>query len=287
MADQQHQVATENGHLVTGDGIKLVWRWDRPEQAVGTVLIAHGFGEYLRRHTHDADAFVAAGIAVLRYDMRGHGNSGGKRGHVDRFADYISDLKTMLTLAHDKGTGPVALLAHSQGGLIATKALLAGALPVKAVVLSNPAIHTKAHVPEWKKFAAKILSRGLPGFILPTGLPATAISRDPASVRDYEDDPLIFGNGTARWGWEFMSAQREVEREKLTMTVPLLVQLSTADQIIDAEFSRSWYATAQGDDITVTDWAGFYHELYNEPPDERQKVLAELTEWTKARLTAD
>ena len=272
-------VQVEEGHLVTDDGVRLVWRWDRPSDPRGTVVVAHGFAEYLRRHNNDAAAMVAAGFEVLRYDMRGHGNSGGRRGHVDAFEDYLKDLRRMLALAHERGAGPVALLAHSQGGLIATKALLDAQLPVCAVVLSNPALVTKAAVPEWKKAAAKVLSRLLPTFSLPTGVPASAISRDPASVRDYGQDPLIFANGTMRWGWEFMSAQRQVQQRTLRVGVPLLVQLGSADGVIDPEFSRTWFADAQGDDITVTTWPGYYHELYNEPEAERAQVLAELVSW--------
>ncbi len=269
----------EEGHLVTDDGVRLVWRWDRPSEPRATVVVAHGFAEYLTRHKHDTAAMVEAGFEVLRYDMRGHGNSGGRRGHVDAFDDYLGDLRRMLALAHERGVGPVALLAHSQGGLIATKALLDGQLPVCAVVLSNPALVTKAAVPEWKKAAAKVLSRLLPTFSLPTGLPASAISRDSESVRDYEQDPLIFGTGSARWGWEFMSAQRQVQRRTLRIEVPLLVQLGSSDGIIDPEFSRTWFADAQGDDVTITMWPDFYHELYNEPEAERAQVLAELVSW--------
>lgn len=276
----------EEGHLVTADGIRLLWRWDRAEVARGTVLIAHGFAEHLERHAHDAAALVTAGFDVLRYDMRGHGRSGGKRGYVDHFQDYITDLRAILGLAHAHGRGPVVLLGHSQGGLIVTKALLAGPLAVRGVVLTNPALETKAAVPQWKKVAAKVFSRAVPGLSLPTGLPASAISRDPASVSAYEADPLIFDAATARWGWEFMEAQRETQASTLRIDVPLLVQLGTADGIIDAEFSRTWFATAQGDDITVTSWPGFYHELYNEPEAERIKVLDELVTWLTEHATA-
>ncbi len=275
---------SEEGHIVASDGVRLALQWDRPETPVGTVVVAHGYREHLRRQQNLADACLSIGLRVLRYDMRGHGRSGGRRGHIQSFNDYIVDLRQVLALAAQEGEGPLFLVAHSQGGLITLHALFDAPLPVQGIVLSNPAVATKVDVPEWKKTAARLLSRVLPTFGLPSSIPPETISRDAASVAEYSSDPLIFPNDTTRWGWEFMTAQREAQERSLHVTVPLLAQIGTGDQLIDPAVGESWCNRITGDDVTVTAWPGFYHELYNEPEADRERVLGELTDWLSQRI---
>ncbi|MBP47048.1 MAG: lysophospholipase, partial [Myxococcales bacterium] len=107
----------ELGQITTHDGINLSLRWDRVESPVAHVVIAHGFAEYTRRQRHLAQALVKAGMSVLRYDMRGHGHSGGRRGHVERFDDYVDDLLEVVDVARSESL-PLFVMGHSQGGLI-------------------------------------------------------------------------------------------------------------------------------------------------------------------------
>ena len=49
-----------------------------PSKAV--VCLVHGLGEHSGRYAHVAAALNDAGYALLGFDLRGHGKSGGPRG---------------------------------------------------------------------------------------------------------------------------------------------------------------------------------------------------------------
>ena len=108
-------------------------RYHRPQRAdpIAHVVVAHGFAEYTRRQVNLAEALVSAGMSVLRYDMRGHGHSGGRRGHVERFDDYVDDLCDMVERARTPDV-PLYVVGHSQGGLITTRAMMQGRLRAAA-----------------------------------------------------------------------------------------------------------------------------------------------------------
>ena len=92
-----------------------------PERAKAVLVIAHGIGEHSGRYAHVADYFTKRNLAVWACDHRGHGKSGGKRGHVDNFDDYLADLGQMIRIAKDHSPGvKTFLLGLSLGGLIAT-----------------------------------------------------------------------------------------------------------------------------------------------------------------------
>src|SRR5699024_544145 len=46
------------------------------------------------RSRHVADALPARGYTVAAHDHRGHGRSGGRRGHIDRMDNLVADIGT-------------------------------------------------------------------------------------------------------------------------------------------------------------------------------------------------
>ena len=129
---------------IPGPNGKLVGEIQRPDKAekVPLVIISHGFtankeGTLL---TDVADALEKVGIASIRFDFDGHGESGGD------FQDMtvpkeINDLKAIYSYALNLPyVESISLLGHSQGGVVTS--MVAGDLgnkKIKAIVLMAPA----------------------------------------------------------------------------------------------------------------------------------------------------
>ncbi|MBI0445621.1 alpha/beta hydrolase [Deinococcus sp. DB0503] len=80
---------------------------------------------------------AAHGIASLRYDKRGIGAStlADPREEAQSFDDFVNDARAWLTwLSQQPDLGPVGVIGHSEGGLIALAALQQ-ATPARALVL--------------------------------------------------------------------------------------------------------------------------------------------------------
>src|SRR5918997_2129766 len=78
----------------------------------GGLVILHGAGSRKENHADMAARAVAAGLATVRYDMRGHGETGGL---LDGRA--LDDVAAMAALLPD-GL-PFALRGSSMGGYVA------------------------------------------------------------------------------------------------------------------------------------------------------------------------
>jgi uncharacterized protein len=93
----------------------------------GGLVILHGAGSCKENHADMARAAVAAGLVAVRYDMRGHGASGGM---LDgRALDDVAAAAALLP-----GGLPVALRGSSMGGYLALIAAAhAGAAAVVAI----------------------------------------------------------------------------------------------------------------------------------------------------------
>jgi acylglycerol lipase len=274
----------ETGHFAARDGIQLQYRLWNAAQPVGTIVVMHGFAEHGMRYGHLVDAVVPAGWSVLSFDARGHGQSGGTRVFCKAFQEYTDDLARAIGLARDKLPGPYVLFGHSMGGLVALRLLIDQPKLVDALVLSNPALANKVQVPAWKVGLAHVASRLSPGLTIPSGIPASDISRDPGEVAAYAEDPLVTKDATARWYTEFVGAQAEVlARPEPLRELPTLALIGDGDRIIDPQVSLEYLRRLQGPAQTLHVYPGFYHELLNEPEADRAQVLRDVLAWLASR----
>jgi len=237
------------------------------------VLIVGGLAEHLGRYEHVVAALADAGWRVTVLEPRGHGESGGARGHVQRWEDYLRDFET----AAEAIGRPHYLVGHSMGGQIALHASMRGLGPgVLGLALSNPNVAVALRAPVVKVLAARLLSRVWPGLALPNELDAASICRDPDVVRAYREDPLVYSTITPRWYTEMLASQRYIAQHAASCEVPLLMMLGDGDQICDWRASER-LAGEWGGPSQVSLYPGLYHELFNEP--ERAQVLDELSSW--------
>ena len=90
------------GRVRTPDGAELRFaRWDSTS-AKGTVCVFGGRGEFIEKYLETIGELRRRGFAVAVMDWRGQGHSSRqlpdpRKGHVENFAEYETDLETFLT----------------------------------------------------------------------------------------------------------------------------------------------------------------------------------------------
>lgn len=249
----------------------------------GLILLAHGAGEHSNRYAHVAAFFVEQGYALAALDHNGHGQSEGVPGHFIAFDDYLEDLRTLQTTFTQRFPGvPLFLLGHSLGGLIATKYLLQYQRDFVGGILSGPAIKTALEPPAIQMAVIKTLA-----VLWPTlgalQLDAAGVSRDPAVVRDYEQDPLVHhGKMSMRKLRELFAAMKDVQARAGELTLPMLVMHGEQDTMAAPEGSVFLNEALGSTDKTLKLYPQLYHEILNEP--EQREVMAFILSWCDARL---
>ena len=274
------------GHIISADGRKIFYRIYQADPERGRLVIAHGLGEHSGRYGHVVDELGPLGLSIWAPDHRGHGQSDGKRGHVDSFSQYLDDLKQVIDVA-DRGRPddvPIFLLGHSMGGLIALNYVIREPGPLKGVIASSPGLGMIIEVPALKSALGKIMSSIWPGLSMGNELDSSKISHDQAEVKAYRNDPLVHNRVTARWFTEFMTAMTEANDGASKITIPILMQIAGDDCLVNAQSSKAFFERLTVEDKTLFINEGFYHENYNETPDRRAKALADLSAWIEARL---
>ncbi len=247
----------------------------------GLVVLVHGFGERSDRYRHLVDALIDGGYAVYGFDHRGHGRSPGKRGHTDRFSDFIEDVQRVVSRSKiDYPDLPLFLFGHSVGGLVALHYALLHPQGLAGVIASAPLL-AKPNISPLVLTIAGLLSRFAPTFALDTRLDPSTISRDPAEVQRYQSDPLVHSKTSARAGAEGMAALEWVQAHAGELRVPLLLYHGTGDRLVPLEGSRSFFANAGSADKTFHELPGVFHESHNDL--EREALFQIIVAWLDER----
>jgi alpha-beta hydrolase superfamily lysophospholipase len=270
--------------LHTHDDLPLHLRqWTLKRRARGLVLVVHGLGEHIGRYERLAAALNDAGWDVAGYDHRGHGASGGKRGAIAKPDSLLEDLGVVIDALRSEPARPLVLLGHSLGGLIAARYVAEGLAierapwwcPVNALVLSSPALDTGMN--GLQRALLAVLGPVAPQLAVNNGLKPEWISRDPAVVRAYIDDPLVHDRVTPMLVRFIVDAGELVLAAAPRWTLPTLLMWAGADRCVAPTGSAAFAAAAPRERLTHTCYAQMAHEIFNEP--ERDQPLAQLTRW--------
>jgi len=276
-----------DSELAGFDGTPLFLRTWKAETPRGLVYFVHGLGEHGGRYEELAALVNDAGFTAGSADHRGHGRSGGLRGHVDGFVEYDRDLDIVLKHFREaEGADlPLLLFAQSMGGLVALKFVLDHPdVDLAGVALSNACLGVAVKAPKVKVAAARLLSRLLPRMRLDNELKTVDLCKDPVAVKAYEDDPLVGRLISTRWYTSLLAAMEETNARAAELKVPSLWLIGAKDVIVDPDSSRRFVAGVPGGTAEAVEFPEAMHEPHNEP--EKADVHAALLTWIDARMAA-
>lgn len=265
--------------VTTTDGLDLAARYWLPEGTAKTALaFVHGQSDHSARYGHVGQAVAQAGHAMFMVDLRGHGRSPGKRGHIERFSDYLLDLKALRGLVRQTLPAvPHFLGGHSMGGTVALFSLIDDPADWAGLVLSAPWLKLAFTPPRWKMAVSNVAKDMIPRFSTSSGLRPIDLSHDPDMVKAYRDDPHTHGKITARAYGEISAAQDAVLAQAKTITLPIVMLQGEADPVVSWLVNKRFFNDLASDDKTLHTYPELYHEVFNEA--DNQQVLDHMVTW--------
>jgi len=234
------------------------------------LLVAHGFAEHSGRYGNLVDYFVPNGYAVYALDHRGHGRSDGERVHTEQFTDYLTDLKTFFNMVRKENPdNKIFLVGHSMGAAISTAYTVKYQKELAGLILSG----------------GGITRPGDPPLPARTGRPldASMLSRDPAVVDAYVNDPLVYrGPIPNQRGSAMAEMRRQLPEQVPGIKLPILIMAGAAAPTGDGARSKALYEAVGSEDKTLKLYEGLLHEIFNEP--EHPQVMADMEVWLDAHM---
>jgi alpha-beta hydrolase superfamily lysophospholipase len=264
-------------------GLKIFTRNWRPEsrKARGVVVLVHGFNSHSGYYQWAAEQLVARDLAVYALDLRGRGRSDGERFYVQKFADYVSDVDSLITHAKSRDPDlPVYLLGHSAGGVVACLYALEHQSQLAGLISESFAHEVPA--PDFALAVLKGLSHVAPHAHV-VRLKNEDFSRDPRVVAQMNEDPLIAHEAQSTQTMaELVRADERLKKEFPQIELPLLILHGTADKATKPAGSKRFHEMAGSKDKTLKLYDGHYHDLLNDL--DKQVVMNDILRWLDAHL---
>lgn len=271
MSDAIDGVTCEERELDGPGGLRIFVRhWPRGAAARGLLAIVPGFSDHGGRYPHLVAAALAAGYSVCALDTRGHGRSGGRRGHVESFDEYLLDVDRFLAEARKSWSGgrPTFIWGHSMGALITLTYLSAGfgrGAGLAAATTCAPPFRIATKIPVWKKTLARSLSHFAPAVPFKSVVKGEDLSRDLEVGRRYLADPLVHHTCSPRLYTEMGATANRIFSNPMDYGVPTLFIHGAADPLVDPAGTKSYFERSPLPQKALRLYEGARHEVHNDP----------------------
>ena len=280
------------GRITSFDGRLLRYYYAMNPDASGTIVVLHGFCEFIGKYREILYTFYHAGYNVFFYEQRGHGESSREIKnpeyiYVKSFDKYLEDLrwfmdkKVIPTVGMRKTAAqleqhPLFLFAHSMGGAVGSLFLEEYPEYFDAAVLSSP-MHRMltGNIKDWQvRFlttAARLLhldknpAPGQGGFD-PNESYENSCSLSPARFRyilEQRRSHRHYQTGGATFSWigAGIRAGKKILENAGKVDIPVLILQAEHDTLVDTRAHEEFAAKAG--DSRIVKISGARHEIMN------------------------
>ena len=281
----QHREET----LIGFEGRELFFQSWRPDGVPrAAIAIVHGGVEHSSRYQSLVDSLVEKGFALAGLDLRGHGRSKGKRGHVMDWNEIREDMSCYLTKVQKEFPGtPLYAYGNSMGATIILDYGARHSPALSGAILAGAGIAQALDAARGRRalfFAAWALSALWPSLSLKARLDLSSLIRDPEVLEEYLHDPLILSTVSARFGAEMMKTIAWVRAHPSDWKLPVLMLYGSEEIFASMDEIREFFGGLGCEDKELIIYEGAYHALHCDL--QREQVFSDIESWIDKRLQA-
>ncbi|CAL9123701.1 unnamed protein product [Musa acuminata var. zebrina] len=294
---RQHHILHRESFMLNNHNMKIFtqsWRPASPSAAVhGLVAMIHGYAsESSWVFQLTAVAIAKRGFVVCALDLRGHGRSEGRRGHIPSIGPLVDDCVAFFGSARSAHPHlPAFLYGESLGGATAMLVYLREKAGWSGLVLNGAMCGVSARFkPPWP------LEKFLPlaAHVAPSWRVAVTKSLVHQSYREKWVRELVRRNPRAQksehppaaTALELLRVCDKVKRRGSEVAAPLLVLHGERDSVCDAESAELVYELAGSQDKTLALVPGMGHQLIGEPAETADLGFEIIFSWLENRASS-
>lgn len=289
---KQHEI---HNTIESYDGTKIFYAIFTAEMAKATIVISHGFSEFIEKYNEVIYYFLKGGYSVVIPEHRGHGYSGRKTGNLEKvhlmdFQEYINDFHFFMETIVNPMPGKKILFGHSMGGGIAVAYIEQYPKDFAGVILSSPMIEIKTgRYPQTMAKAVadinKLTGRGETFAVGERGFDSTPNYEKSSCVSrkryEYFLEKRKSDKHYQTWGasYAWVSAaikgcakfRKKSEREKIR--IPLLIIMAEKDNLVETDAIKNFAGGLKRSKFLVVKEAK--HEVFNADEEARRLFYCE------------
>ncbi|GGH13706.1 alpha/beta hydrolase [Paenibacillus segetis] len=287
----------------------FVYHWTSEDESIpvrGVVQIAHGMTETAKRYERFASELTQQGFQVYANDHRGHGKTAQNSEELgypgkDGFNGMVRDIVKLGDIIKEQHPNlPLFLLGHSMGSFLTQKTMYAGQQNYIGFILTGTngpqgLLHMGQNL---ARFQGMLQGERHPSLMLnaltfgsfnknflPVRTKFDWLSRDPAEVDKYIDDPFCGFLCSASFFQDFFTLLLEIHRPnnmaKISKQKSVYIFGGDKDPVgkngTGVQRLVDIYKRLQIQDLELKMYPGGRHEMLNET--NRDEVTADVVDW--------
>ncbi|MGB0840455.1 MAG: alpha/beta fold hydrolase [Chitinophagales bacterium] len=261
-----------------------VWRPDVFD-VEGVISIIHDLGEHSSRYERMASFFVHHGYAVMAFDLRGHGQSAGTRGHCPSYDFLLGQIDRILEESSKRFPGEAKIVfGQGLGGNLVLNHTLTHNPRILGVIANSPWLRLPNPPSSKLLWQARIMNYIFGYYTQKSPYPLNQRSNNAQILSSIKDDPLLHDKISIRLNL-FANLHGEYAlKEAIHLNIPTLLMHGTANGCTSFVASQEFAKKAPADYMDFKPWEGLLHELHNEPQGEQ--VLQYMLKWMTAKIAS-
>jgi alpha-beta hydrolase superfamily lysophospholipase len=276
-----HREGYVGGDNADGGHVKLYYQcWCPPEEARSVIVAVHGVGGHSGLYTEVAQWLAAHGHAIFAPDLRGHGRSGGLRGHADDWGQIRGDIGRFVAWVQEEEPDlPLFLYAHSMGTIVGLDYVLHRPEGIRGLIISAAPLG-EFDVSSFVVAAGRVASQIWPRMKLNSGagnLDIHDATRVEEVVTRYLADPMNIRVATVRLADEFLRTIDYINEHAGDLHLPLLMIHGGEDEISPIEPAHRFFEGVASEDKHWDVYPGVYHQVHWGP--DRIRILDDIRGW--------
>ena len=262
----------------------FIRKWNTDQDPKAHLLLIHGFSEHSGRYEEWAHKFVSHNIAVTAFDLRGHGESGGLRGHTPSFDHLLKDIDIVLENHKPANKQPLFLYGQSLGGGLVINYGLSRSNGFDGIIATSPWLKLSTEPKAFILLLSRALKIIAPRAVKDSKLDVNYLSHDPEVIRQYEADTLTHRQITPHLFFSARKAGYQAIKKAGRLQHPLLLMHGTDDKITSLKASEQFAQNAvkANKNVRFIQWDGLYHELHHEV--EKHRVFDAILKWINDQI---
>lgn len=263
-------------YIKSFDDTELFLKTDIPTNPRAVAVIVHGLCEHQGRYDYLTARLNAQGIAVYRFDHRGHGQSKGQRVYYSNFNELADDVNEIVKLAESEMAElPLFVIGHSMGGYATT--LFATKYPgrAKGIVLSGAL--TRYNLQLFGEVPAEI-----PDTYYVDNSLGEGVCSDPAVGKAYVADPLVEKKISIGLMRSVNGGVEYLKSNAANLTDPILIMHGANDGLVSEKDSRDLFSEIGSTDKQLAIYAKMMHEIFNEF--DKDIVIEDALRWINRHI---
>jgi alpha-beta hydrolase superfamily lysophospholipase len=268
------------------EGSELYYQaWLPGSNSRAVIIGVHGHGDHSGGLDSIISHLVPRGFGWYGLDLRGHGRSPGRRGHVESWSQFREDLKSFLNLVRDRERDlPVFLLGHSLGGLLSLDYAIQYPGDLQGIISISPALSYSGFSPATAVFL-HLLATLKPEYEIRIQANYSKLTRDEGTARRLSRDTLRHDFITAQLGKELLKSGKRLKSGAHRLQVPLLMLYGTNDTLTPIEGMQDFYRSAASDSKECYAYPDTLHRPFDDL--RRSQVLEDIYSWISRQLEGE